>query len=43
MKIFLQFGWLRAVVFELNLKYLHVKNTKPLRVVVQTNTSMICT
>ena len=31
---FLQFDWLRAVVFQLNLKYLHVKITKPLRVVV---------
>ena len=31
---FLQFDWLRAVVFHLNLKYLHVKITKPLRVVV---------
>ena len=31
---FLRFDWLRAVVFELNLKYLHVKITKPLRVVV---------
>ena len=30
----LQFDWLRAVVFQLNLKYLHVKITKPLRVVV---------
>ena len=26
---FLQFDWLRAVVFQLNLKYLHVKITKP--------------
>ena len=33
-KKFLQFDWLRAVVFQLNLKYLHVKITKPLRVVV---------
>ena len=24
---FLQFDWLRAVVFQLNLKYLHVKST----------------
>ena len=40
---FLQFDWLRAVVFQLNLKYLHVKITKPLWVVVQTNNSMICT
>ena len=31
---FLQFDWLGAVVFQLNLKYLHVKITKPLRVVV---------
>ena len=31
---FLQFDWLRAVVFQLNLNYLHVKITKPLRVVV---------
>ena len=31
---FLQFDWLRAVVFQLNLKYLRVKITKPLRVVV---------
>ena len=31
---FLQFDWLSAVVFQLNLKYLHVKITKPLRVVV---------
>ena len=31
---FLQFDWLREVVFQLNLKYLHVKITKPLRVVV---------
>ena len=31
---FLQFDWLRAVVLQLNLKYLHVKITKPLRVVV---------
>ena len=40
---FLQFDWLRAVVFQLNLKYLHVKITKLLQVVVQTNNSMICT
>ena len=26
---FLQFDWLRAVAFQLNLKYLHVKNYKP--------------
>ena len=31
---FLQFDWLRAVVFQLNLKYLHVKITDHLRVVV---------
>ena len=31
---FLQFDWLRAVVFQLNLKYLHVKITSLLRVVV---------
>ena len=31
---FLQFDWLIAVVFQLNLKYLHVKITKPLRAVV---------
>ena len=31
---FLQFDWLRAMVFQLNLKYLHVKITKPLWVVV---------
>ena len=31
---FLQFDWLRAVLFQLNLKYLHVKITKLLRVVV---------
>ena len=30
---FLQFDWLRAVVFQLNLKYLHVKITNLLRVV----------
>ena len=30
----MQFDWLRAVVFQLNLKYLHVKITKPLLVVV---------
>ena len=33
-KKFLQFDWLRAVVFQVNLKYLHVKITKPLRAVV---------
>ena len=32
--IALQFDWLRAVVFQLNLKYLHVKITNLLRVVV---------
>ena len=31
---FLQFDWLRAVLFQLNLKYLHVKITNLLRVVV---------
>ena len=31
---FLQFDWLRAVVFQLNLKYLHVKITNLRRVVV---------
>ena len=31
---FLQFDWLRAVVFQLNLKHLLVKITKPSRVVV---------
>ena len=31
---FLPFDWLRAVVFQLNLKYLHVKITNFLRVVV---------
>ena len=31
---FLLFDWLRAVVFQLNWKYLHVKITKPLWVVV---------
>ena len=31
---FLQFDWLSAEVFQLNLKYLPVKITKPLRVVV---------
>ena len=31
---FLQFDRLRAVVFQVNLKYLHVKITKLLRVVV---------
>ena len=31
---FLQFDWLRAVVFQLNLKYLHVKITNLLQVVV---------
>ena len=30
----LQSGWLRAVVFQLNLKYVHVKITNLLRVVV---------
>ena len=31
---FLQFDWLREVVFQYNLKYFHVKITKLLRVVV---------
>ena len=31
---FLQFDWLRAVVFQLNLKYLHVKITNLLWVVL---------
>ena len=31
---FLQFDWLRAVVFQLNLKYPHVKITNLSRVVV---------
>ena len=31
---FLQFDWIRAVVFQLNLKYLRVKITKPLWVVI---------
>ena len=31
---FLQLDWLRVVAFQLNLKYLHVKITKLLRVVV---------
>ena len=31
---FLQFDWLRAVVFQLNLKYLHVKITNLLQLVV---------
>ena len=31
---FLQSDWLRAVVFQLNLKYLHVKITNLLRVVL---------
>ena len=31
---FLQFDWLRAVVFQLNLKHLHVKITNLLQVVV---------
>ena len=33
-KKFLQFSWLRAVVFQLNLKYPHVKITNLLQVVV---------
>ena len=31
---FLQFDWVRAVIFQLNLKYLNVKITKLLQVVV---------
>ena len=31
---FLPFDWLRAVVFQINLKYLHVKITNLLQVVV---------
>ena len=31
---FLQFDWFRAVVFQLNLKYLHVKISNLLRVIV---------
>ena len=31
---FLQFDWLRAVVFQLNMKYLYVKITNLLRVEV---------
>ena len=34
---FLQFDWLRAGVFQLNLKYLHVKITNLLRVVLSIN------
>ena len=34
MRIFLQFDWLRAVVFQLNLKHLHVKITNLSWVVV---------
>ena len=34
---FLQFDWLRAMVFQLNLKYLQVKITKLLRVVSSIN------
>ena len=33
-KKLLQFDWLKAVVFQLNLKYLHEKITNLLRVVV---------
>ena len=40
--LFLQFDWLRAVVFQLDLKYLHVKITNLLWVVVETNNTMIC-
>ena len=39
---FRQFDWLRAVVFQLNLKYLQVKITNLLCVVVQRNNSIIC-
>ena len=39
---FLKFDRFRAVVFQLNLKYLHVKITNLLHVVVYTNNSMIC-
>ena len=39
---FWQFDWLRAVVFQLNLKHLQVKITNLLCVVVQINNSMIC-
>ena len=38
---FLQFDWLRAAVFKLNLKYLHEKITNLSWVVVETNSSMI--
>ena len=31
---FLKFDWLKAVVFQINLKYLHVKITNLLQVVV---------
>ena len=31
---FLQFDWVRIVVFQLNLKYLHVKSTNLLHLVV---------
>ena len=34
---FLQFDWLRALEFPLNLKYLHVKITNLFWVVVKTN------
>ena len=39
----MQFDWLRAVVFQLNLKYLDMKIANLLRVVVSTNNRMICT
>ena len=42
MRKFLQFDWLRVVVFQLNLKYLRVKITNLLRIVVSTNNSRIC-
>ena len=35
---FLQFDWLKAVVFQLNLKYLRVKITN----LLETNNMMIC-
>ena len=39
----MQFDWLRAVVFQLNLKYLDMKIANLLRVVVSTDNRMICT
>ena len=38
---FMQFDWLRAVVFQLNLKYLHVKITNLSWVAAYTNNSML--